>query len=270
MENSPGSAPAYTGDIGAGGSGADQATGPIKEQARQVVQQAQQKAGDLAQQARDQVMSQLSSQKEQAAGTLETITNAFRQTGQQLRDNGQGAVGGFVEQAADFGDQFAVYLLDRDVNQIVGEVEDFARRQPALFLGTAFAIGFFTARFLKSSSAPAGDGAGAYRGSEYSPTGYGSTAEGGETYGSTSYGSTGYGGGAYGTAGAGSTGYGTTGYGSTGYGSSSYAGTTSAGASDTTTAGTSSLPTPLGETALAPSDTDDDMSDQSITGSEVR
>lgn len=266
MENSPGSAPAYTGDIGAGASGADQGTGPIKEQARQVVQQAQQKAGDLAQQARDQVMSQLSGQKEQAAGTLDTITNAFRQTGQQLRDQGQGGVGGFVEQAAEFGDQFASYLREREVTQIVGEVEDFARRHPALFLGTAFTIGFFTARFLKSS-APSygGDGAEAYQGAGYSS----------EAHGSTSYGSTGYGGGAYGTAGAGSAGYGTTGYGTTGYesssyGTSGYAATTSSGASDSTIAGTSSLPTPLGETALAPSDTDDDLSDQSITGSEVR
>ena len=36
--------------------------------------------------------------------------------------------------------------------ELVNEVQRFARRQPALFVGSAFAIGVIGARFLKSSS----------------------------------------------------------------------------------------------------------------------
>jgi hypothetical protein len=35
---------------------------------------------------------------------------------------------------------------------LVGDVENFARRQPALFIGGALALGILAARFLKSSS----------------------------------------------------------------------------------------------------------------------
>jgi hypothetical protein len=40
----------------------------------------------------------------------------------------------------------------------VSEAEDFARRQPALFLGGAFALGLLGARFLKSSGQQASQG----------------------------------------------------------------------------------------------------------------
>ena len=43
-------------------------------------------------------------------------------------------------------------IRNRDVGELVNEVQRFARRQPALFVGSAFAIGVIGARFLKSSS----------------------------------------------------------------------------------------------------------------------
>jgi len=122
-----------------------------KEQTQQVVQQAGQKAGQVMDQARDQVKSQLSSQKDRATDGLGTIAQALRQTGDQLRTQDQAVVSQYVEQAAQAVESFSGYLRDKQVDDLVLEVENLARRQPAVFLGGAFALGFLAARFLKSS-----------------------------------------------------------------------------------------------------------------------
>jgi ElaB/YqjD/DUF883 family membrane-anchored ribosome-binding protein len=123
-----------------------------KEQTQQVVQQAGQKAGQVMDQARDQVKSQLTGQKDRATDGLGTIAEALRRTGDQLRTQDQAMVGRYAEQAAEAVEGFSEYLREKDVDDLVREVESFARRQPAVFLGSAFALGFLAARFLKSSN----------------------------------------------------------------------------------------------------------------------
>ena len=44
-----------------------------------------------------------------------------------------------------------VDALKRDLTELMDDVNRFARRQPALFVGAAFAAGALAARFLKSS-----------------------------------------------------------------------------------------------------------------------
>jgi hypothetical protein len=118
-----------------------------------MVQQAQEKAGQLVDQAKDQVKTQLSSQKERAAGTLGSVAEALRQTGENLRQGEQAPVGDLASSAANWIDQFSGSLRDKDVDQMLAEAESFARRNPTVFIGSAFALGFLAARFLKSSSA---------------------------------------------------------------------------------------------------------------------
>ena len=42
-------------------------------------------------------------------------------------------------------------MRERDVRELVGEVQDFARKQPTLFFGGAVILGFAALRFLKST-----------------------------------------------------------------------------------------------------------------------
>jgi hypothetical protein len=49
-------------------------------------------------------------------------------------------------------------VRERDVRELVGEVQDFARRQPTLFFGGAVVLGFAALRFLKSTTPNAGHG----------------------------------------------------------------------------------------------------------------
>ena len=57
----------------------------------------------------------------------------------------------YADQAANQVQRLAKYLHTHEVNQIVDEAEDWARRDPMLALGGAFVLGLLAARFLKSS-----------------------------------------------------------------------------------------------------------------------
>jgi hypothetical protein len=117
-----------------------------------MVEQAKEKAGQLVDQARETVQEQLGVQKDRAAASLGSVAAAIRETSASLRNRDQRAVGQYTERIADWADEFTGYLRSSDINQLVGEVEQFGRRRPAVFLGGAFLLGFMAARFLKSSN----------------------------------------------------------------------------------------------------------------------
>jgi len=133
--------------------------GQVKETATQALEQGQQAAGQAVDKAKDSVKSQLSSQKEKAVSTLGNFTDALMHTGDQLRQNGQGVFGDYAETLADKVDHVAGYLRENDIDDLTAQVEDFARKQPALFIGGAFVVGIALARFLKSSQSGTVNGA---------------------------------------------------------------------------------------------------------------
>jgi uncharacterized protein YjbJ (UPF0337 family) len=126
-------------------------TGQVKETVGQVADQAQHAAGQVVDQARQQVSSRLAGQKERAAEGLTSVAHALRQTSQQLREQDQQAVTGYIESAASQVERVSNYLKHNDLGGLIEDVEQFARRQPALFLGGTFVLGLLGARFLKSS-----------------------------------------------------------------------------------------------------------------------
>jgi ElaB/YqjD/DUF883 family membrane-anchored ribosome-binding protein len=101
---------------------------------------------------RETATAQLSNQKERATSSIGSVAQAVRQSAQPLRDNRQDVIAQYVEKAADQLDRFSTRLRDRDVSDIVDDVQRFARQRPALFVGAAFAAGILAARFLKSSA----------------------------------------------------------------------------------------------------------------------
>jgi len=138
-----------------------------KHQTQHAVKKTQEMAGQAVETARHQVETQLSSQKERAADTLGGVAEALRRTGEQLRQQDQTPFGEYADSAAQFIERFSDRLRERDIRQMFHEIEDLGRRNPALFLGGAFALGFLASRFLKSSSPYDG---------YYTGNGYGSMA----------------------------------------------------------------------------------------------
>lgn len=132
--------------------GSDQA----KRSAGAVADQAKQAAAQVTDQTKDAARSQLSTRKDQTAQGLHVVSSAISDMGDKLRQSDQtSSYAGVADQAANQVERLSQYLRGRDVRQIVNEVEDWARREPALALGGAFVAGLFAARFLKSNGAQA-------------------------------------------------------------------------------------------------------------------
>ncbi|MBW3636147.1 MAG: hypothetical protein KY445_06725 [Armatimonadetes bacterium] len=123
----------------------------VKHKAGEVIGQAQQKAAPVLDEAQQKAKSKLEQGKERAAVELGSVAHALHKTGEQLQQGDQKAAGEYTVQAADRLEQISTHLHESSVQQLVGEVEDFARREPTLFMAGAFAVGVLGARFLKSS-----------------------------------------------------------------------------------------------------------------------
>jgi hypothetical protein len=165
-------------------------------------------AEDSAQQMRRRARSAVDQQKEAAVGGIEGMAHALRSASDDLQERGQPVVAEYSRQVADGLESMANWVSRRNLDDLVGGVEDFARQRPVAFLGGAVVAGFALARFMKSSSARrsrtsgyeyGGAAAGSYdqpRRTEYgrSPAGPGSygqprgTDYGGSTAGSGSTG----------------------------------------------------------------------------------
>ena len=100
---------------------------------------------------RDTTYRQLDDRKLRASDTLGSIAGAVRGMTQPLRDGGQTGMAEYVSKAADGMERWAADLKRQDVDDALRAAQQFARRQPALFLGVAFTAGMLAARFLKSS-----------------------------------------------------------------------------------------------------------------------
>ncbi|HET9110143.1 MAG TPA: hypothetical protein VFN78_04890 [Ktedonobacterales bacterium] len=178
--------PLYGQDDTAQGSSATQ---QVADKAKQGADQVKQTASNVTDQAKQKAMSQAATQKDQAAESLNTVSDAVNQAAQQLRQNNQTPIAQVAESAASGINQLADHLRSRNITDLIGEVEDFASNQPALFLGGAFLVGVLGARFLKSSRA--GMTQSSPRQWRGAPTGYTTrTGYGARYYGDQYYGAT--------------------------------------------------------------------------------
>jgi ElaB/YqjD/DUF883 family membrane-anchored ribosome-binding protein len=138
--------------------------------------------------------SQLGTQKNKATDSIGTVAQAVKQASQQLRTQQHDTIANYIDQAASQLEQFSARLREKDVGELVRDAQQFARRNPAVFIGSAFAIGLLGARFLKSSRDRqyGSDGRNSYaRSATGYSTGYAAPSSG--TSPSTGAGSTSYG-----------------------------------------------------------------------------
>ncbi len=128
--------------------------------AKETFDKVKESAGTMANQAfgqaKEKAGSVLDEQKTNLASGITSVADSIRQVGENLThsdENNQIAAfaGKYGEALAGQVEKFSSYLDDKELKEIVRDVEKFARRNPALFIGGAFALGILAARFLKSS-----------------------------------------------------------------------------------------------------------------------
>jgi hypothetical protein len=125
--------------------------GSAREQIREVKDQVVGQAKTTLQQARDRASSSLGESKGQFADQFGTIAEALRRTTEHLRSEDQQRIAGLTDTVARQVEQVADYLRNKDAVAMRNDLENLARRQPALVLGGALILGLIGARFLKSS-----------------------------------------------------------------------------------------------------------------------
>ena len=150
MQTRPsGGAGSGTNDLG---TAARESAQDLQGTAQDVMQQTKETAGQVVDQAKEQAASLIDNRKEQVAGNVAAVAEALRQASKHLRQNEQAPIAQYADKAAERVEQLAYNLRSKDVQDMLRDVEDYARRQPALFLGGAFVVGLLAARFLKSSA----------------------------------------------------------------------------------------------------------------------
>jgi hypothetical protein len=126
------------------------------ESQKDVVEEAIGIAKQAGETAREQAVqwsrSLLLEQKDRAAVEVERLAKAFKVTGEHLVAEDQKAVAAYAYEIARQLYRGARYIHTSDPQEIADDIGELARRQPSVFLGGAFAVGFILARFLRSSS----------------------------------------------------------------------------------------------------------------------
>lgn len=111
-------------------------------------------AKDLAQQAKQRVVSEAEARKEGAAGQVDKLANAVERAAGEFGDNPT-----LSRYAADFAGSMhgvAGRLRDRNIDELADDVKQLARSNPTAFVLGSVAVGLLLSRFLKATPATAG------------------------------------------------------------------------------------------------------------------
>ena len=124
----------------------------VKEQAREAAAEMKAEVRAAADDVKDQVRASAAKQKDAAAQQIDGWAHALKTASDDLDSRGQPSAAAYVRQAAAGLERASGTVRERGLDDLIGTVEDFARRQPVAFLGGAVAAGFGLARLMKSSA----------------------------------------------------------------------------------------------------------------------
>jgi len=130
-----------------GGGGGEAA----REAAARARDWASQGASEVARQAQTRGREFLEKQTRSAAAGARDVAEALRDTGQDLSQRGRTDLSEYIMQAADGLNRLSERLARGDMDGMLRQVSDTARRHPGAMFGGAIAAGFLMSRFLKSS-----------------------------------------------------------------------------------------------------------------------
>jgi gas vesicle protein len=144
----------YTTPTGNGPStgGGQGATDQAKEKAQQATEMAKGQAQQAAGQAKGALSSQVDQRSTQAGEKVGGFASDVRSVGQQLREQGKDQPAKLADQAAERAEKVGSYLTNSDADRILGDLEDFGRRQPWAVIAGGLTLGLVASRFLKASS----------------------------------------------------------------------------------------------------------------------
>jgi ElaB/YqjD/DUF883 family membrane-anchored ribosome-binding protein len=126
----------------------DQASAKVQDAASAV----QEKASELREQGSARLRDQFDRRSNQAGSQVRSLAEALRRSGSDLSNEGNRGGARLAEQAADRIDRVGGYLEQKSSDELMRDIETFARRRPWTLAGLGMLAGVAAARFLKASS----------------------------------------------------------------------------------------------------------------------
>ena len=132
------------------------AVAEVKEKGAELASSAQEqvsaKAQELGEEAAFQVREQLDQRSTQAGVQVQATSMALQSGVEQLRADGLDVPAQVIELAAHRADELGGYLKSAQADQILDDLESFARRRPWVTAGLGVLAGFVASRFVKASA----------------------------------------------------------------------------------------------------------------------
>jgi hypothetical protein len=110
------------------------------------------KAIHAAEQIKERGKDQLEAGKKTAAAGIEQLAGALDQATESLERSEQQSLASYAQELAGSIRSFANNLRDRSVDDLIGETQTLARRNPTLFFFGSVAVGIALSRFMKASA----------------------------------------------------------------------------------------------------------------------
>jgi hypothetical protein len=103
----------------------------------------------VAEEVKDRAVWEAERQKNRAAAQVEQAAQSAHQAADALREGQQRWLADLVQRGAGELASFAERLHGNNLQEILSDIESFARKQPALFAGASIAAGFALARMAR-------------------------------------------------------------------------------------------------------------------------
>ena len=113
---------------------------------------AQDKASELREQGSARLQDQFDKRSTKAGSQVRSLAVALRRSGNELSNEGNGDVSQLTTQAADRLERVGSYLEQKSGDELMHDIETFARRRPWMLAGFGMLAGVAMARFVKASS----------------------------------------------------------------------------------------------------------------------
>ena len=125
---------------------AEGAVNKVRETTHQVASQAREGAESVYERGKDSTLNE-----------LENLASALRTAAESMQQGEGGRASSLMRSAAEKLEGLSSTIDRKNFDEVIGDVERLARRNPAIFIGGAVALGFIASRFLKASR-PSGYG----------------------------------------------------------------------------------------------------------------
>jgi ElaB/YqjD/DUF883 family membrane-anchored ribosome-binding protein len=127
-------------------------TEQVKEHVNEGAQQIHDKASEAKLRTLERVREQVDNRSTMTGQQMTKTGSALRQTAQQLRGDQQEQQAKVLEAVAERTERLGRYLSETNGDQLLRDVERFARQRPWVVAGGGAILGFLAARFTKASS----------------------------------------------------------------------------------------------------------------------